>query len=218
MAIIIFDEEIDPITGTILGNTFSNSQAGPTVRRKSVPNQPDTARRNLNNILLQQIGKFFWPLTNTQKILWLRWAQRNGVPLPFPNGLYQQAYAAYLKCLVPARMAGDPLYTTPPPDLPYAGVTFNTLDHIDKDTIRATFTPSPAGSTRRIFLAQTLPTAGQENRTRVEATIAEISAPNVTSPYDFTTRFQHLTGWTGQYFTGSQDLFGRRSSEDNWNL
>jgi len=218
MATIVFAQDVDPIHGSRSGNTFSTGQAGPYVKRRPSPINPGHTHRLTNRSILSAAGKYYWPLTNAQKKPWIAWALRQGYTPPFTDAWYQLGYAGFCHVEVNARIAGDPFYLVPPADLPHIGVTFTNLTRIDKNTIRATFNPSPAGPTNRIFLRQTLPTPGVRNWDVANGYIAEISALNPTSPHDFTTHFQHAPGAHCRYWTGTQENTGRRSTEDRWDL
>jgi len=132
--------------------------------------------------------------------------------------MYQWGNAGFISVQVNARLAGDSFYVIPPDIEPPEPLDFTDLIRIDKDTIRATFNPSPAGPDHRIFLRQTLPTPGAPTGDQTNGYIAEVSALNPASPYDFTTHFQHLAGWHCRYWTGTQEDTGRRSDEDLWDL
>jgi len=218
MATIVFDEEIDPLVDSLLGITFGKSQAGDSIRRKSGPCVPNSDRRSFNWTILARIMINWKSMNATQQRTWGVWAGNNGISAPFGRGIFQQGYAAMLFVQVQAAMAGHVLYTNPPPNLPYMGVNFTNLVRIDKDTIRATFNPSPSGGFRHPYLRQTLPTPGRTDPTVADSYVADIADHNVTSPHDFSTRFQHLAGWHARYFTGSQDHLERRSTEDQWDL
>lgn len=218
MATIVYSEEVDPITHTLQGVTFATSQAGTYAKKRPSPINHQTTGRMANRSILSAAGSFFWSLTNAQKKAWAIWAEDNGIPKPFSVGMYQWGNAGFLQLQVPARAAGDSFYITPPPDLPHTGVTFTALTRIDKDTIRATFNPTPAGANNRIYLRQTLPTPGVRRRSSDDGYITQYSATNPASPYDFTTHFQHLSGWSCRYWTGTQETTGRRSSETLWTI
>ncbi|KKN03868.1 hypothetical protein LCGC14_1103450 [marine sediment metagenome] len=218
MAILVYDPTVDPIEKSLNGLTFGKSKGGIVVRRRPSPVNHQTTPRMTNRAILSTAAKFFWPLTNDQKKAWMVWGNANGIVKPFAQGPYQLANAAFLTVEVNALTAGDPLYIIPPGNLPLPGVTFTDLTRIDKNTIRATFNPSPAGPSDRIFLRQTLPNPGFREWKIIDGYIAENSALNPTSPYDFTTHFQHLSGWNCRYWTGTQETTGRRSVETIWDL
>ncbi|MBA7695237.1 hypothetical protein ES703_103859 [subsurface metagenome] len=142
---------------------------------------------------------------------WANWAQANDIPGPWGMRKHQQGCAGFFTVVLNARIAGDPFYPNPPGNLPLPGVTFTNLARIDKDTIRATFNPSPAGPNNRIYLRQGRPGPGYRRWSVYDGYIAQISPLNPNSPFDFTTHFQHLAGWHGRYWTGTQENTGRRS-------
>lgn len=218
MANIVFLDGIDEIIGSRRGVTFDRSQAGNYAKKRPSPiNHQTTARMKLRSIL-KATNLYFWTMTNAQKNAWATWAAANGITGPFGMSKQQAGCAGFYAVQINARLAGDPFYIVPPGNLPLAGVTFTNLVRIDKDTIRATFNPSPAGLINRIYLRQALPGPGVRRWSAVDGYIAERSAFNVVSPYDFTTHFQHLTGWHGRYWTGTQEDTGRRSTENEWDL
>lgn len=218
MATIVFLDGVDPITGSRRGVTFDVSQAGAIAKRRPSPVNHQTNLRMQIRKLLKETNAYFWNLTAGQKTAWANWAQANDIPGPWGMRKHQQGCAGFFAVELNARIAGDPFYIAPPGNLPLAGVTFTNLTRIDKDTIRATFNPSPAGANNRIYLRQTLPGPGYRRWSVYDGYIAETSAKNVASPYDFTTHFQHLTGWHCRYWTGTQEHTGRRSDEDLWDL
>ena len=218
MAIIAFLDGIDPITGSRRGVTFDVSQAGPIAKRRPSPVNHQTSLRMQIRKLLKETNAYYWNLTKLQRLAWGAWGNANGIEGPYGKHAEQGGCAAFFAVELNARIAGDPFYIPPPGNLPLAGVTFTGLAWIDKDTIRATFNPSPAGAANRIYLRQTLPGPGVRRWSVYDGYIAETSALNPASPYDFTTHFQHLAGWHCRYWTGTQENTGRRSDEDLWDL
>lgn len=218
MATIVFLDGVAPIVGSRRGLTFDCSQAGAYVKKRPSPINHQTNDRMKIRALLKETNAYFWSLDWAQKRAWHFWAAANGITGPYGAAGFQAACAAFFTVELNAKIAGDNFYIPPPGNLPLVGVTFTALDRIDKDTIRATFNPSPAGAANRIFLRQTLPGPGYRRRTKIDGYIAEISELNSTSPHDFTTHFQHLAGWNCRYWTGTQENTGRRSTEDEWDL
>ncbi|MBA7692131.1 hypothetical protein ES703_100689 [subsurface metagenome] len=218
MATIVFLEEQDEIIGSIKGLTFDRSQAGNYVKKRPSPINHQTNDRMKLRALLKETNAYYWTLTPEQMWNWAIWTANN-VSLP-PFGMDQRIAGCYgfFTVELNARIAGDPFYPNPPGPLPLPGVTFTNLARIDKDTIRATFNPSPAGADDRIFLRQTLPGPGVRRWSAADGYIAEVSGLNPASPYDFTTHFQQLAGWHCRYWTGTQQDTGRRSDEDLWDL
>lgn len=218
MANIAYLDGVDPIVGSRQGAHFDCSQAGPFCSRRSSPvNNQTTARMKLRS-LLKATNQYFWNLTPAQRTAWATWAAAQGITGPQGQTTHQAGCAGFFTVQLNARLAGDPFYIIPPGNLPLPGVNFTNLVRIDKDTIRATFNPSPAGANHRIFLRQTLPGPGFRRWSPADGYIAQISALNPTSPHNFTTHFQHLTGWNCRYWTGTQENTGRRSTEDLWEL
>lgn len=218
MANIAWNPGVDAIIGSRRGVTFDNAQGGSYAKKRPTPvNHNTTPRSNLRKIL-KETNAYYWALTAAQRQAWATWAQANGITGPYGMLKDQQGCAGFYALLINARLAGDSYYITPPGNIPITGVTYTNLTRTDKDTIRATFNPSPAGATLRIYLRQALPGPGVRRWEPVDGYIAERSALNPTSPYDFTTHFQHLTGWNCRYWTGTQENTGRRSTETLWEL
>lgn len=218
MATIVFLDGIEEIIGSRRGLTFDRSQAGNYVKKRPSPINHQTNNRNALRAILKEANAYYWALTAGQKTAWTNWAATNGITGPFGMTNNQAGCAGFFAVQVNARLAGDPFYIVPPGNLPLTGVTFTNLQRIDQNTIRATFNPSPAGLINRIYLRQAIPGPGYRRWAPVDGYIAERSAFNVNSPYDFTTRFPHLTDWHGRYWTGTQENTGRRSTEDLWDL
>ena len=218
MATIVFLDGVDEIIGSRRGLTFDKSQAGNYVKKRPSPTNHQTNLRMKVRSLLKATNEYFWNLPFAVRVNWGFWADGNGIHGPYGACMEQGGCAGFFAVELNARLAGDPFYPNPPGNLPLPGVTFTNLARIDKDTIRATFNPSPAGADDRIYLRQTLPGAGYRRWSRADGYIAEISALNPASPYDFTTHFQHLAGWHCRYWTGTQEDTGRRSDEDLWDL
>lgn len=170
-------------------------------------------RRNLYNA-----NNFFWALNAGQKILWQTFAAASGITGPYGSTGVQQACAGFFACALNAFTAGDGFPVAPGVPTPIISVPFTGLTRIDKDTVRATFFPAPIGAQRRIYLRQALPGPGVRRWSAADGYIAEYSATNANSPFDFTTKFQHLTGWHGRYWLGTQNLFGGRSVETEFDL
>jgi len=218
MAVIVFLDGIDPITGSRKGVTFDVSQAGAIAKRKPSPVNHQTTHRMKIRALLKETNAYFWNLPFAIQVNWGFWADGNGIHGPYGAWMQQGGCAGFFAVELNARIAGDPFYPNPPGNLPLPGVTFTNLARIDKDTIRATFNPSPAGAANRIYLRQGRPGPGVRRWSIYDGYIAQTSPLNPNSPYDFTTHFQHLTGWHGRYWTGTQENTGRRSDEDLWDL
>ncbi len=96
--------------------------------------------------------------------------------------------------------------------------TWQTFTRIDTDTVRATFIPSANWNQKRIYLRQALPGPGVRRWCPADGYVVSYSPPNPNSPFDFTVKFQHLAGWHGRYWTGTQRLCGCRSAEELWDL
>ena len=218
MATIVFLDGIDEIKGHRKGIQFDISQAGNIAKKRTCAVNRQTNLRMKVRSLLKATNKYFWNLAPWKWVAWHNWAVNNGIADDWGNAHTQRACAAFFSVELNARLAGDPSYDLPPGNLPLGGVTFTNLVRIDNHTIRATFNPTPAGAANRIFLRQSLPGPGHKNWKAVDGYIAEISDLNPVSPYDFTTHFQHLAGWHGRYWTGTQEDTGRRSTEDLWSL
>ena len=218
MATIVFLPTVDTIKGSRRGVTFDKSQAGPYAKKRPCPINRQTTDRQTTRAILKDTNKFFWNLSSAQRTAWTAWGIFNGITGPYGSSGHQRACAAFFAVQLNARIAGDSYYIPPPGNLPLPGVTFTALIRIDKDTIRATFNPSPAGVTNRIFLRQTLPGPGIRRWDIGDGYIADYSGLNPTSPYDFTTHFQHLTSWHCRYWTSTQENTGRRATELLWDL
>lgn len=218
MATIVFANGVDEIIGSRKGITFDRSQAGNYAKKRPSPINHQTNDRMKLRSILKEANAYFWNLTNQQQLDWGWWAVLNGIRGPYGARTWQAGCAGFFTVELNARLAGDPFYPNPPGNLPLPGVTFTDLQRIDKDTIRATFNPSPAGADDRIYLRQGLPGPGVRRWEAVDGYIAEHSPLNPASPYDFQVHFQHLNGWHGRYWTGTQEDTGRRSSEDLWDL
>ena len=218
MATIVFLEAQDEIIGSIKGLTFDKCQSGNYVKKRPSPiNHQTTDRMHLRS-LLKATNDFFTNLTDAQKNAWTIWTANNVSLPPFGMDFRIAGCYGFFAVQLNARLAGDPYYIVPPGPLPLPGVTFTNLVRIDKDTIRATFNPSPAGANDRIYLRQALPGPGVRRWSRADGYTAERSPLNPASPYDFTTHFQHLAGWHCRYWTATQEDTGRRSTEDLWDL
>lgn len=218
MATIVFTDPADEFAGSIQGLTFDKSQAGAYVKKRPSPINRQTTKRMQLRALLKRTNQFYWDLTSGQRTAWANWAQTNSIAGPLGMRKHQQGCAGFFTVELNARIAGDPFYITPPGNFPLAGVTFTSLVRIDKDTIRATFTPSPAGANKRIYLRQALPGPGVRRWSAIDGYIAGYSGLDPNSTFDFTTQFQHLTGWHGRYWAGTQDIFGLRSPETLFDL
>lgn len=218
MATIVFDEGVDAIQGSRQGVTFDKSQAGPYAKKRPSPINSQTTAKMLNRSYLKDANTFFWALNAAQKNLWRIFAAGSGITGPYGMTGVQQACAGFFACALNAKTAGDGFPTVPGPPTPIGGVTFTALTWVDKDTVRATFNPSPAGANNRIYLRQALPGPGVRRWSAVDGYIAEYSAMNPNSMFDFTTKFQHLNGWHGRYWLGTQNRFGGRAVETLFDL
>lgn len=218
MANIVFLDGIDEIIGSRQGITFDCSQAGNYAKKRPSPINHQTNPRMHLRRNLKAANDFFWNLTAAQKNLWQIFGAASGITGPYGQTGPLQANAAFFACALVANDAGDGFPTVPGPPNPIAGVTFTALTHIDNNTVRATFNPSPAGPNNRIYLRQAIPGPGVRRWGPVDGYIAEYSAKNPNSTFDFTTKFQHLAGWNGRYWLGTQNGFGGRSVETLFDL
>ena len=218
MAVIVYNEEVDPIQGTRQGLTFDVSQAGHIVKRKATPINPQSNVRNEYRSILYRANKFYWELTIGQRNLWTIFAANSGITGPWGQTKHQQGCAGFFACAVNAFFAGDGFPVAPGPPLPIVGVTFTNLIRSDKDTVRAPFNPSPAGAINRIYVRQSLPGPGVKRWGPADGYISEYSAVNPNSTFDFTTKFQHLDTWNGRYWLGTQSTFGGRATETLFEL
>lgn len=213
MAIIDYLDGVAPIQGSRRGVTFDVSQAGPIAKRKAMPINPQTNLRNQYRLIIKNANDFFWALNAGQKNLWKTFGIASGITGPWGMGGNQLACASFFHCAVNAYFAGDGYPVVPGPPVPVVGVTFSALVRIDNTTIRATFLPNPAGANNRIYLRQALPGPGVRRWGPADGYISEYSAKNPNSTFDFTPRFDHLAGWHGRYWAGTQNAFGGRSTE-----
>jgi len=218
MANIVFLPGIEEFVGSKYGVTFDKSQAGNYAKKRPSPINHQTNDRMEVRSFLKAANQYFWNLTAAQRTAWGTWAANNSITGPFGMSKHQAGCAGFFAVQLNARLAGDPFYVVPPGNLPLVGVTFTALTWIDKDTIRATFNPTPAGANNRIYLRQAVPGPGNRRWSRADSYVTERSAVNPVSPYDFTTHFQHLTGWNCRYWTGTQETTGRRSTETLFDL
>lgn len=213
MAIIDYLDGVDPIQGSRRGVTFDVSQAGPIAKRRASPINPQSESRNEYRKILRAANNFFWALNSGQKTLWQTFAGLAGITGPGGDNGIQAACAAFFSCAVNAFVADGEFPSVPGPPPPIVGVTVSDLVRIDKDTVRATFTPSPAAAAHRLYVRQALPGPGYRRWGPADGYIAEYSGHAPNSPLDFTTKFQHLTGWHGRYWVGTQNHEGGRSTE-----
>ncbi len=218
MAIIAFLDGVDPITGSRRGVTFDVSQAGPIAKRRPSPINSLTNLRMEYRLILKQANQFFWDLNAGQKILWDTFANLAGIAGPWGMTKNQRACAAFFSCAVNAYYAGDGFPVAPGPVPPIVAPAVSALARIDKDTVRATFFPTPAGAQLRIYLRQAFPGPGVRRWSKYDGYISEYSAANPNSTFDFNTKFQHLAGWHGRYWVGFQNLQGGRATEVEFDL
>lgn len=218
MATIVFADGVDVIKGSRSGLTFDISQAGNYVKKRPFPINRLTNPRMLLRRNLKAANDFFWALTAAQKNLWRAFAAASGITGPYGMTGILQANAGFFACAIVANDAGDGFPTVPGPPNPIGGVTFTALTWIDKDTVRATFNPSPAGANNHIYLRQALPGPGVRRWSAADGYIAQYSALNPNSTFDFTIKFQHLSGWHGRYWLGTQNTSGGRAVETLFDL
>lgn len=218
MATIVFLDAVDPITGSRRGVTFDVSQAGAIAKRRPSPVNHQTNLRMQIRLFLKQTNAYYWNLTAGQKTAWSNLAAAEGVPGPWGMTKWQAGCAMFFSIELNALIAGDGLYANHPPHNPVTPPTNRTLTRIDKDTIRATFTPSAQWVDKRIYLRQARPGPGVRRWSFYDGYIAQYSGLNPNSPFDFTTHFQHLAGWHGRYWLGTQRTCGCRSAEQLWDL
>lgn len=218
MATIVFDDPAAEFAGSRRGLTFDKSQAGAYVKKRPSPINHQTTPRMQTRLWLKEANQFFWDLNMGQKTLWEVFAAASGITGPYGATGVQQACAGFFACALNAQATGDGYPTAPGPPVPIVGVTFTALVRIDKDTVRATFNPSPIGGQKHIYLRQALPGPGIRRWSAADGYIAEYSIHNVNSPHDFTTKFQHLAGWNGRYWCSTQNDFGGRAVEAQFDL
>lgn len=218
MATIVFLDGIDPITGSRRGVTFDVSQAGSIAKRRPSPVNHQTTLRMQIRLLLKATNQYFWNLTKLQRLAWGAWAFANGITGPYGKKAEQGGCAGFFSLQLNARIAGDSFYNTPPGNQPLVGFTPLTLTRIADYTIRLTFAPSPTGGWRRLYIRQAFPGPGYRRWSVYDGYVAEYSAKNVNSPYDFTIKFPHLAGWHCRYWVAVQNKKGLRTVETLFDL
>lgn len=188
------------------------------LRRKAGPCNRQTTPIMQNRTRLPLMHKNFDALTDPQKTGFSDWAWNNFIGDGIADRLDLHARMGYATSQLPALIAGDPPLITPTINPGFPGVNFTNCQLIDKDTIRLTFNPSPAGANFRIHLKQTLPGPGAKNPHIRDAYICGISALNAVSPQDFTTHNQHLAGWSARYYAITQHKEGPYSDPTTFDL
>ncbi|KKK52730.1 hypothetical protein LCGC14_3101980, partial [marine sediment metagenome] len=163
MAVIVFLPDVDEIKGHRKGVQFDISQAGNIAKRRTSGVNRQTDLRMEYRSILKAANQFFWDLNDGQKNLWFTFAIMSGIEGPGGQNSVQRACAGFFACALNAFKAGDGFPSVPGPPTPIGGVTFTNLIRLDKDTVRATFNPSPAGNQNRIYLRQGLPGPGHRN-------------------------------------------------------
>ncbi len=218
MATIVFLDGVDVIKGSRKGLTFDVCQSGNYVKRRPSPINSQTNDRMVTRRNLKEANDFFWALNAGQKTRWITFAAAADITGPYGAGGVQAACAAFFSCAINAFNADGEFPANPGPPPPIVGVTVSDLVRIDKDTVRATFFPSPAAAAHRLYLRQALPGPGVRRWSAADGYIAQYSGHAPNSPLDFTTKFSHLTGWNGRYWVGSQNHQGGRSVETQFDL
>lgn len=218
MATIVFLDGVDPIVGCRRGVHFDCSQAGPFASRRASPINRQTNPRMHLRRLLKLTNAYYWDMTAGQKTAWSNLAAVNGITGPYGMTKWQAGCAMFFSIVLNAQLAGDPIYANHPPHNPVTPPTWLTLNRIDKNTIRVTFIAAPQWVDKRIYLRQALPGPGVRRWSAADGYIADYSPLNPNSPTDFTTHFQHITGWHGRYWVGCQRSCGCRSAETLYDL
>ncbi len=218
MATIVFLDGVAPIKGHRHGICFDISQAGTIAKRRPSPINHQTTHRMYIRSLLPLTNQYYWDLTALQRTAWSDLAALEGVTGPWGQEGHQAGCAMFFKIVLNAQIAGDGIYANHVGHNPVLPPTWLTLTLIDKDTIRATFNASAEWNTKRIYLRQALPGPGQRNWKPTDGYITGYSGVNPNSPFDFTTHIQHLAGWNGRYWLGTQRTCGHRSAEELWDL
>jgi len=213
MATIVFLDDVDEIIGSRRGLTFDMSQAGNYVKKRPSPiNHQTNARMKIRSIL-KEANRRYWDMDPAKWILWAAWAQANDITGPWGQTKSQQGCAGYFSLIINVILAGESWYINPPVNQPLTGPTYTSLTRIDDNTVRAVFDPSPAPGTRRAYLRQALPGPGVRRWSAADGYIAEYSARNPNSPYDFTLKFPLLDGWHGRFWCSWQNAKGLRKAE-----
>ena len=218
MATIVFEDPDDEFTGRIRGTTFSISQAGHYVKRRPSPINSQRTARMKNRLIFRERYEFWVNLDSGQKSNWATFAALSGITGPFGRGGPEAGFAAFTSCAINNRASGHGYPTAPGPPVPIVGVNFTALVRIDLNTVRATFNPSPTGGTKHIYLRQALPGPGVRRWDPANGYIAEYSAHNVNSPFDFTVKFDFLAGYNCRFWCGTMNEFGGRSVETQFDI
>lgn len=218
MAVIVFDEGVHVIKGSKRGITFDICQAGNYAKKRPSPINSQTGPRMELRRNLKEANEFFWNLNPGQKLAWRIYGSNVGIDGPYGDQGDRKGCAAFFSCALNSAAAGDGFPPAPGAIPPIAAPTVTALARIDTNTVRATFNPSPAGADKRIYLRQALPGPGVRRWAPVDGYIAEYSALNPNSTFDFTTKFPHLLGWNCRYWVGFQNTFGGRATETLFEL
>ncbi len=73
MAKVTFGGGISQFQGSIAGNTFSRTKAGPAARNRVKPNNPATPRQMVVRAQLQKASTDWRALTEDQRQAWTAW-------------------------------------------------------------------------------------------------------------------------------------------------
>ncbi len=190
------------------GSTFISRGNRFYVRRKPGPTKPRTTRQLKNITRLKQMHRYFDTLTRDQQLSYDFFAFGAGATGRMFDRFDMGARIGAAMILHPLIIAGAPLPILAPLPRVFFGFTITSVILLDKDTIRIAFNPDPAGVDWRISLHQTLPRTGRRKPKQRASRSCGFSALNPVSPVDFTTRYQHLTGWHARYFVNTRRTDG----------
>ncbi len=107
MATIVFLDDVDEFAGSRRGLTFDKSQAGPYVKKRPSPINPQSNIRNQYRKILHDANTFFWALNAGQRTAWGNFAAANGITGPWGQTKHQAGCAAFFTLNVNAFAAGD---------------------------------------------------------------------------------------------------------------
>lgn len=183
------------VSGSVGGTTFSRNRSGQYMRRRAIPSNPATIYQDQIRALFATQSQRWADLSADERAAWVNYARQTPVLNTLGESFTRSGHQAFVALNSRLTLVGSAAIDTPPiVSAPDALTLYTQTYDIGAGTFAATFTPTPLGANRRLFiLAAVINSAGityVKNRLRYIG----VSAANQATGYDAQTQLEARLG------------------------
>jgi hypothetical protein len=201
MAKVMFGGGVSNIQGSIAGNTFTRTKAGPAARNRVKPNNPATPAQMEQRERITRLSKGWQGLTDDQRKAWdenAKQVKRKGV---CGNNIEMTGHQLYVRANSMREENGDTATASTPPGAgtfaeSFFGTNTNTLADISDSAIRVPLGSGAQADDRVAIWATGARSAGKAAyKSSLKKTfVAALSADDITNGY-----CELYTGWVSKF-------------------